>query len=121
MPQYSPNKLWGHINQKQWSDAEISLRRDADQANSIGFVNGVTKGNQQYVNYYHDGEYPLSTALRMKAPDSLVLALLMAYASVASVKDKDVSVMVVVDILLISFCYVIHESKTIRLISVPPQ
>ena len=87
MPTYLPNDLWRHICNKQWSDAKKSLSGDADQASSIGFVDGVTKGNQGYLyngnRYYYDAEYPLSTALRMEAPDSLILALLKADASAA--------------------------------------
>eukprot|EP00814_Leptocylindrus_danicus_P022446 CAMPEP_0116029934 /NCGR_PEP_ID=MMETSP0321-20121206/16500_1 /TAXON_ID=163516 /ORGANISM="Leptocylindrus danicus var. danicus, Strain B650" /LENGTH=147 /DNA_ID=CAMNT_0003504535 /DNA_START=582 /DNA_END=1021 /DNA_ORIENTATION=+ len=92
MPQYFlPNVLWRRIYRKQWSDAEESLRENADRASRIGFVDGVTKGNQGYYNgnKYHDGEYPLSTALRMVAPESLILALLKANASAASVKDEN--------------------------------
>jgi len=91
MSQHLPNDLWYRIYSKQWSSAEESLRRDAGQASSIGFVNGVTKANQRYLyngRNYNDGECPLSTALRMKAPESLILALLKAKASAASVKDK---------------------------------
>jgi len=88
---YLPNNLWCCIYSKHWSSAEELLRENAGQANSIGFVDGITKGNQRYMrNYYHDdGEYPLSTALQMEAPESLILALQNAYPSAASVKDKD--------------------------------
>mmetsp|Transcript_28122 Transcript_28122/g.41405 ORF Transcript_28122/g.41405 Transcript_28122/m.41405 type:complete len:207 (-) Transcript_28122:125-745(-) len=92
MSQHLPNDLWYRIYSKQWSSAEESLRRDAGQASSIGFVNGVTKANQRYLyngRNYNDGECPLSTALRMKAPESLILALLKANASAMSAEDKD--------------------------------
>ena len=94
MPQYLPTNLWIYISDKQWSDAEEVLSEDTSWARSVGFVDGVTRGNQRYrfnykSSYFHDGEYPLSTALRMNAPDSLILALLKAYENAASVTDED--------------------------------
>ena len=91
MSHYLPNKLWGNIYYKQWSRAENVLRGNASWASSVGFVAGVTRGTQRFINNgtYYDGEYPLSTALRMKAPDSLILALLKVYEDASSVKNED--------------------------------
>ena len=63
---------------------------NASWASSFWFVDGITRGNHRYyfTNSRYDGEYPLSTALRIKAPDSLILDLLKANASAAKVKDK---------------------------------
>ena len=58
----------------------------------VGLVDGVTRGTQRFNDGYDscsDGEYPLSTALRMKAPGSLILAMLKAYGNAASVEDND--------------------------------
>ncbi len=93
MPRYLPNDLWIYINAKQWIDAEGALPGNTSWASSVGFVGGVTRGTQSYCNdyksTYYDGEYPLSTALRMKAPDSLILALLKVYEDASSVKNED--------------------------------
>ena len=92
MSHYLPNKLWGNIYYKQWSDAEKKLRGNTSWASSVGFVDGVTRGTQRFIyngRTYYDGEYPLSTALRMKAPDSLIFALLKVYENASSVKDED--------------------------------
>ena len=44
-----PNDLWVHIDNKQWSDAKESLNGNADQASSVGWVDGVTKGNKDTI------------------------------------------------------------------------
>ena len=88
-----PSDLWRHINSKQWRDAEESLSKYAGRASIIELVDDIAKGNQRYKykngSYYDGCEYPLSTALRIKAPESLILALLKAHASATSVKDED--------------------------------
>ena len=88
MPWHLPANLWGNIGNKQWSDAEEKLRGNTSWASSVGCVDGVTRGNQRYCATYYDSEYPLSTALRMNAPDSLIFALLKAYEDAASEKDE---------------------------------
>ena len=89
MPWHLPANLWGNIGNKQWSDAENELHGNTSWASSVGCVDGITRGNQRYYGTSYDGEYPLSTALRMNAPDSLILALLKAYENAASVTDED--------------------------------
>ena len=88
MSQHLPNDLWIYICRKHWSNAEGALSGKTSWASSVGCVDGVTRGNQRYCATYYDSEYPLSTALRMNAPDSLIFALLKAYEDAASEKDE---------------------------------
>ena len=87
------NYLWRDIFYKDWSYAEEELRSDKDLANSIGCISGISQGTltwtDGYGQTYNTGEYPLSTVLRMEAPDSLILALLDAHENAASIKDMN--------------------------------
>ena len=93
MRQLIPNNLLSYISNKQWSNSEKELRGNTSLASSVRFVDGVTRGTQHYGciigSNYNGGEHPLSTALRMNAPGSLILALLKAYGNAASEKDED--------------------------------
>ena len=103
------NNLWHCISKKQrrcsyncyaekgsnkdWWRAENALRSDKGLANTIRRVSGISRGTHTWTDDYsgqtgNDGEYPLSTALRMEAPNSLILALLDAHEDTVSVKDN---------------------------------
>ena len=89
-----PNNLWHCISGEQWMHAEDVMRSEKGQANSIGRVFGINRGTHRWTDDFYgqtgnDGEYPLSTVLRMKAPDSLILAMPKVYGNAASVKDND--------------------------------
>jgi len=80
-----------------WSAAEKALHTNKNQAKELGYIDGVTKGTQTYERAYYNrvknfanGEFPLMAALRLKAPESLVLALIGSSVKNAFVeKDTD--------------------------------
>lgn len=93
---YLPNELWKCIARTQWIEAEFYLSSDPNQARTNGYIHGRSRGtqvihdavcNSTSVVIVDSGEYPLSTSIRMYAPESLVLALLDDNEEAARISD----------------------------------